>query len=76
VLIDSPRSILLIGSEENYDEVEVAQAQRMLQPFELIDYDTVRALFLTRSGYLPSKVLDIPKRRKAEPVADPFAWCW
>jgi hypothetical protein len=65
VLIDSPRSILLIGSEENYDEVEVAQAQRMLQPFELIDYDTVRALFLTRSGYLPSKALDIPKAEES-----------
>jgi hypothetical protein len=55
VLIDQPRSILLIGSAENYDEAEVVQAQRMLQPFELIDYDTVRALFLIRSGYLPNK---------------------
>jgi hypothetical protein len=59
VLIDEPRSILLIGSSENYDEAEVVQAQRMLQPFELIDYDTVRALFLARSGYLPNKGQDI-----------------
>jgi Domain of unknown function (DUF4263) len=32
VSIDSPRSILIVGSAENFDEQEVTQAQRMLTP--------------------------------------------
>ena len=57
VLVGEPRLILLVGSAENYVEQEVLDAQRMLRRFELLDYDTVRAMFLVRSGYVPGHPL-------------------
>lgn len=55
ITIKEPRVILLVGSADNYDPEEVRQAQRMLQPFELIDYDSLRALYLLKSGYVPGE---------------------
>src|SRR3954447_8766110 len=53
--ISDPRSILIVGSAENYNDQEVREAQRMLRPVEIVDFDTLRALYLLRSGYpMPS----------------------
>lgn len=54
VSVSEPRLILLVGSAENYDTQEVAEAQRMHKKFELLDYDTIRALYLAASGYIPN----------------------
>lgn len=53
VKVTSPRSILIVGSEENFDAEEVRQAQRALAPVEIVDYDSLRALYVLRSGYPP-----------------------
>lgn len=53
VNIENPRSILIVGSEENFDAEEARQAKRMLGAVEVFDYDTVRALYLVGSGYSP-----------------------
>ncbi|HEY5475589.1 MAG TPA: Shedu anti-phage system protein SduA domain-containing protein [Tepidiformaceae bacterium] len=53
VSVRDPRSILIVGSAENYDGEIARQAQRMLTPFELIDYDTLRVMYLAGSGYVP-----------------------
>lgn len=58
VSIDDPRGILIVGSAENFDAEEVRQAQRMLRPVEVLDYDTLRALYLAKSGYVPGGRLD------------------
>jgi hypothetical protein len=60
ITIEEPRSILLVGSSENYDPEEDRQAQRMLRPFDLLDYDTLRALFLLKSGYVPRGGVSAP----------------
>ncbi len=52
--ISDPRLVLIVGSTENFDSTEVRKAQRMLRKFELIDYDSLRALFLATSGYRPT----------------------
>ena len=53
VEIKRPRCILVVGSSENFHASEIEEAQRSLDNFELIDYDTLRAAFLARSGYIP-----------------------
>lgn len=52
VKVKNPRSILIVGSAENYDPEEIRQARRSITSLELVDYDTLRALYLVRSGYL------------------------
>ena len=55
VTVSDPRLILLVGSAENYDAQEVVEAQRMHRHFELLDYDTIRALYLVGNGYLSQR---------------------
>ena len=47
----SPRMVLIVGNEENFDSSKVKEASRRLQPFELMSYDTVLQLYLASSGY-------------------------
>lgn len=50
----APRSVLIVGSAENFDEVEAREASRVYAPVEILDFDTVRALYLLRSGFSPA----------------------
>lgn len=47
----SPRMVLIVGNEENFEASRVKEASRRLQPFELLSYDTVLQLYLASSGY-------------------------
>lgn len=53
VTVADPRMVLIVGSAENYDHQQALEASRMLKAFELLDYDSVRALYLAQSGYTP-----------------------
>ena len=50
--IDSPTSVLIVGSSENYDAGQVREALRMHTPVKILDFDTLRALALLSSGAL------------------------
>lgn len=55
VAVGQARSILVVGSAENVDAIEVREAQRMLAPVEIVDYDTLRTLYLLGGGYVPTR---------------------
>lgn len=50
-----PRLILIVGSSENFRDEEVREAQRLHAPVEIVDYDTLRALYLVGSGYVAQR---------------------
>jgi hypothetical protein len=50
ITVEDPRLILIVGSAENFDAEETRQALRLSRPVEIVDYDTLRALFIARSA--------------------------
>ena len=50
--IDSPTSVLIVGSSENYDADQVREALRMHTPVKILDFDSLRALAIVSSGAL------------------------
>jgi hypothetical protein len=51
VAVKNPRLTLVVGSWENYDSTEVAQACRMIPDLEIIDYDTLIQQFLNAATF-------------------------
>jgi len=51
VEIVNPRSYLIVGSAENFDQQQVREAQRMIAPVQIVDYDSLRALYLVAEGF-------------------------
>jgi len=48
VVVQNPALLLIVGNLENMPVEEVAEASRMLsEPYQIIDYDTLRSAFLT-----------------------------
>ncbi|MEZ5378282.1 MAG: hypothetical protein R2733_17395 [Acidimicrobiales bacterium] len=46
------RLVLVVGSNENFRPQEVHEAQRMLKPVEILDFDSLRSLALLATGAL------------------------
>ncbi|MDT3419638.1 hypothetical protein QF008_001369 [Pseudomonas protegens] len=46
IKIKNPRLILVVGSWDNFNEQEVAQACRQYKDLEVIDYDTITQLYM------------------------------
>ncbi len=50
VKVSNPNLVLVVGSYENVNPNEIAEASRLLQNFAIIDYDTLMQLFFNARG--------------------------